>query len=146
MTANKHIIKVTNEYGHNVDYYDDGFGPCWVFYDSLGVTGVIRAQTFEEAHEIAEDEMYPEADEATWEDLAKECGYEGTREGNLEGLVDDAVFQENYGFRPNGANVRDKHGHGIYQKDLNGNDLMPLKKWNERYPSHKLTVRWEIAE
>jgi hypothetical protein len=35
-------------------------------------------------------------------------------------------FQEAYGFRPNGPNKRDKHGHGIYAKDLNGESLEVL--------------------
>lgn len=35
-------------------------------------------------------------------------------------------FQEAYGFRPNGANRKDVHQHGIYAKDLNGDALDPL--------------------
>lgn len=33
------------------------------------------------------------------------------------------LFCEAYGFRDNGPNERDKHKHGIYQKDLNGDML-----------------------
>jgi hypothetical protein len=35
-------------------------------------------------------------------------------------------FQEAYGFRPSGPNARDKLGHGIYAKDLNGDFLEQL--------------------
>ncbi len=111
-----------SEFGRSIPIYDDGFGPLWVLCDSMGVTGVIRAQSFEDAHSIAEDEMYPEADEPTWEAMAKECDYSGP----TDGLMDNAIFQESYGFRPNGRNATDKHGHGIYQKDLNGDLLEPL--------------------
>jgi hypothetical protein len=37
--------------------------------------------------------------------------------------MENDLFQEAFGFRNNGANARDKHNHGIYQKDLNGDSL-----------------------
>lgn len=40
--------------------------------------------------------------------------------------MENEIFQENYGFRPNGPNAWDTHKHGIYQKDLNGDYLEPL--------------------
>lgn len=43
-----------------------------------------------------------------------------------EAWMENELFQESYGFRPNGANVQDKHGHGIYQRDLNGESLDQL--------------------
>jgi hypothetical protein len=36
---------------------------------------------------------------------------------------DNELFCEAFGFRPNGANKNDKHGHAIYAKDLNGDCL-----------------------
>lgn len=42
--------------------------------------------------------------------------------------AENSLFCEAYGFRPNGPNDRDKHKHGIYSKDLNGEgfaELMP---------------------
>jgi len=36
---------------------------------------------------------------------------------------ENELFCEAYGFRPSGPNVHDKLGHGIYQKDLNGDYL-----------------------
>lgn len=36
---------------------------------------------------------------------------------------DNELFQESFGFRPNGPNSTDKINHGIYAKDLNGDCL-----------------------
>ena len=152
-------------YGTDIRTYDDGFGPLWVMRDSLGIMGIVRAQTWESAYEIAEDEFFPEATE-TLDELQREYGYkrthvkmvqpnDGTPErparypedyqgpnGTLSARFlrwdtietpdpsawyDNELFQEAYGFRPNGPNVRDKHGHGIYAKDLNGEYLDALE-------------------
>lgn len=128
------LVSVKNEFDRDVQFYDDGFGPLWLFGDSMGVTAVVRAQTFEDAHGICEDEFYQEADVATWPELMRECDYVG----DPEGLIDDAIFQENYGFRPNGRNARDQHGHGVYQKDLNGDWLVLMEQGVA--DNHRLTV------
>jgi hypothetical protein len=36
---------------------------------------------------------------------------------------ENELFQESFGFRPNGSNQWDKHGHGIYARDINGEYL-----------------------
>ena len=114
-------FQIINEYGKALKTYDDGVGPLWVLRDSTGIVGVVRASTWEEAYSIAEDELFPEADFATWEDIAKDCDCT-----DPEALMDSAIFQENYGFCPNGRNDTDVHGHGIYARDLNGEDLERL--------------------
>lgn len=60
--------------GHKTRIYDDGFGPLWVLRDSLGVSGIVRARTWEDAYAIAEDEIFPEASE-TVEELRSEFGF-----------------------------------------------------------------------
>lgn len=153
--------------GSPLHVYDDGFGPLFVFSQSLGPRAIVRAQTWEEAWEICEDEFFDEADESL-EALIAEYNYtrklvkiirdenapNGEREvkdsdyidGKLpNGLfirweiietkvdpkedqvwMDNKLFCEAYGFRPNGPNARDVHRHGIYQKDLNGDHLQEL--------------------
>ena len=37
--------------------------------------------------------------------------------------MDNELFQEGFGLRPNGPNARDTLNHGIYSKDLNGDAL-----------------------
>jgi hypothetical protein len=147
--------------------YDDGYGRLWISRNSIGINGIVRARTWEDAYGICEDEFFPEADE-TIEQIVKEYGFKrehkkvvkdssvlaasehcnaGERferypedypNGKLvpefvrwvtivtpdaDSWTENELFQEAYGFRPNGANVRDKIGHGIYSKDLNGDAL-----------------------
>ena len=121
--------------GIEIPVYDDGFGPLWIHRDSLGVSGIVRAQTWEDAYSICEDEFFPEASE-TVEELIKEYGYriehkrvlsesgEFLRWDRVETPDPDAwaendCFVEAYGFRPNGPNSTDTVKHGIYAKDLN---------------------------
>ena len=124
-------IQVLDENDKPLLCYDDGRGPLWVLSDSMGITGVIRAASFETAYEIAEDEFFSEAD-LNYEAIAKECGC------TLDDLIDNPIFQESYGFRPNGPNERDIMGHGIYEKDLNGDSLLELTP--KRLKSLHLTV------
>ena len=60
--------------GTEVSTYDDGFGQLWIHRDSMGVSGIVRAQTWEDAYGICEDEFFPEADE-TIDELVKEYGF-----------------------------------------------------------------------
>lgn len=156
----KTLVAATSRFGSAIPVYDDGFGPLWVHRDSMGISGIVRAQTWEDAYSICEDEFFPEADE-TIEEIRKEYGFPrervkiirddsgAEREATLadypfaetgcsfarwetretpdaEAWPDNELFQEAFGFRPNGANSRDTIGHGIYAKDLNGESLEPL--------------------
>lgn len=110
--------------GHAIPVYDDGFGPLYIHRDSMGITGIVRAMSWEDAYSICEDEFFPEASD-TVEDFAKEYG---------ENWSENDCWNEGYGFRPNGqrsgkwenGEPKDPIGHGIYSKDLNGDSLDPL--------------------
>lgn len=153
--------------GITIPVYDDGFGKLYVHRHSMGISGIVRAQTWEDAYSICEDEFFPEADE-TIEEIVKEYGFKrehkkvvadssvtvatdvlnaGERfavypddypDGKLaptfirwqtietpapDEWMDNELFQEGFGFRPNGPNKHDKLNHGIYWKDLNGDSL-----------------------
>lgn len=172
--------------------YDDGFGPLWIMRDSMGIMGIVRAQTWEEAYSIAEDEFFPEADE-TIAALVKEYGYrrehrkvirstvslpveerseylgafekfdepsDYTDNGRLpegtflrwvtietpdpDAWMENELFCESFGFRPNGPNARDTQGHGIYAKDLNGELLDALT--DELKTALGITLEIEYAE
>jgi len=60
--------------GTEIPVYDDGFGPLFIHLDSMGVSGIVRAKTWETAYSICEDEFFPEADETVAE-LVKEYGF-----------------------------------------------------------------------
>lgn len=156
----KTLSGATSRFGSPIPVYDDGFGPLWIHRDSMGISGIVRAQTWEDAYSICEDEFFPEASE-TVEELANEYGFRRehvkiiktsdgverpdcladypfaetgaefvrweTRETpDAEAWTENELFQESYGFRPNGPNSRDTQKHGIYAKDLNGDSLAPL--------------------
>lgn len=56
----------TNKFGerHALKTYDGGFGTLWVYGETSRLMGVIRARTWEEAYEIARDEVMTRVDEA----------------------------------------------------------------------------------
>jgi hypothetical protein len=150
---------------YSIQTYDDGYGPLWISRDSMGINGIVRARTWEDAYSICEDEFFSEASE-TIEEIVKEYGFKRehvkvVRDSSVlvasehcsagerfavssdyapalipefvrwitvetpdpDAWVDNALFQEGFGFRPNGPNVRDTLKHGIYSKDLNGDAL-----------------------
>lgn len=59
---------------YSIPVYDDGFGQIYISRNSIGINGIVRAQTWEDAYEICEDEFFSEADE-TIEELIKEYGF-----------------------------------------------------------------------
>lgn len=167
---NQNFIGAKYRSGYSIQTYDDGFGPLLISRNSIGINGICRAQTWEDAYGICEDEFFPEADE-TIEDFRKKYGFrrehkkvvkdpsvltadeytavgerfarypEDYPDGKLkpefvrwvtvetpapDEWMDNELFQEAYGFRPNGPNDKDKLKHGIYARDLNGDYLEPL--------------------
>lgn len=145
--------------GTSIPIYDDGFGPLFICQCSIGLYGIVRAQTWEDAYGICEDEFFSEASE-TVEELVKEYGFrredvkivldpvEGERPDkptdytptlnipfiewrtietpDPDAWTDNELFQESFGFRPNGPNANDKLNHGIYARDLNGESIIQL--------------------
>ena len=156
---------------YDIPVYDDGFGKLYIHRHSIGISGIVRAQTWEDAYSICEDEFFPEADE-TIEQIQKEYGFkrehrkvirsavsipEAERHAQLgefekfaelsdytdngklpdgafirwetvetpdtDAWMENELFQEAFGFRPNGPNSKDSINHGIYSKDLNGDSL-----------------------
>lgn len=45
---------------------------------------------------------------------------------DVDAWTENGLFQEGFGFRPNGPNAHDTLNHGIYAKDLNGDSLDSL--------------------
>lgn len=43
--------------------WDEGFGPLWVYFETLGPVGVVRAKTWEEAWECVVDEIMADVDD-----------------------------------------------------------------------------------
>ncbi len=160
------LVSASSRFGHPVPTFDDGFGPLWIHRDSMGITGIVRAQTWEDAYAICEDEFMPECDLSV-EDLRAEYSFRhqdvkmvGDRMGSIwqateqdyeggtlrpgvefirwetvetptddeDAWTENELFQEAYGWRPNGPNATDTQRHGLYAKDLNGDALELLTR------------------
>lgn len=108
-------------------WYDDGFGPVWFYQDASGLIGLIRAQSFEDAWNICEDEIFDDADT---EALASDS----------EGMSEDDGLPEGYGFRPSGSGSNKWNQTGIYSEDLNGSSLRLLT--HEDMERHGIVLHW----
>lgn len=110
------LIGAKSRFGHDIQVYDDSYGQLYIHRDSLGISGIVRAQTWEEAYSICEDEFFPAATE-TEAELIADFG---------DNFMDDACFQEQYGFRGNARKEEDGTLSCMYAKDLNGDYLEVL--------------------
>ena len=122
----KSLVGALSRFGNPIPVYDDYMGQLYVYRDSMGVEGIVRAMSWCDAYGICQDEFIMEATE-TVEELEKEYG---------EDWIKHECFQEGYGFRPNGPNHSDKLQHGIYAKDVNGEALDVL--------TNEMLAQWEV--
>lgn len=132
------LVSAKTKSGHSIQTYDDGFGPLFVWQDTLGnfgrVSGIVRAQTWEDAYAILEDEFFPAGDEDASE-----------AQKEIEQCTDDeernhlqACWDEAYGWRNSGSRrMPDGTLSMIYAKDLNGDRLDTL--------THELLSQLEIT-
>ena len=112
LADNQSLKSAATRYGNSIKTYDDGFGPLWVIQNSMGIEGIVRAESWEDAWSTAEDEIFPRANEEDVENFEKDYGPD---------WMDDGCWNESYGF--SGSN-------GIYEKDINGDYLNPLTTKN----------------
>lgn len=105
------LVGAKTQFGYTIKTYDDGYGDLYIHRDSMGISGIVRAQTWEEAYEICEDEFFPDPS-MTHEEMVKEFG---------ENYIEDAAWNESFGFRPNFNGTS-----SLYEKDLNGDFLDKL--------------------
>ena len=116
------LVGAKSRFGHKIATYDDGYGPLFIHRDSMGISGIVRAQTWEDAYSICEDEFFPAGDEDANEEAQKIEAMPDGEEKNHE----QACWDEAYGFRGNGRKESDGSVSHIYAKDLNGDSLEML--------------------
>jgi len=107
ITDDVRLTGAVNQGGSAIPFYDDGSGTLYVFRESMGVSGIVRADTWETAWDIAMDEFASEADD-TVADFERDYG---------PAWWENDLWCDAHGFRPSGPNVRDKIGHGVYARD-----------------------------
>jgi len=96
--------------GHKLRVWDEGFGPLWVYRETLGPVGVVRAHTWEEAFASVQDEIMGDAD-------PDDPDNRPDAEGNLpEGVV----------YRSNGIPAQEGLNSPLAAEDLNGSSLNRL--------------------
>lgn len=74
ITDEQSLVSARFNSGTPIQTYDDGFGPLFILRDSMGVQGIIRAQSWEDAYSIAEDEIFPDCD-LSMDEIVKEYGF-----------------------------------------------------------------------
>lgn len=116
------LIGATSRFGHSIPVYDDGFGSLFIHRDSMGISGIVRAQSWEDAYSICEDEFFTAGDKEAGEEMARiEALPDGPDRAHLQ-----ACWDESYGFRGNSRKEKDGTQSSIYAKDLNGDRLDSL--------------------
>ena len=74
ITDDQSLVSAQFQSGTPIQTYDDGYGPIFALRNSMSVQGIIRAQTWEDAWSIAEDEMFDDCD-LTMDEIVKEYGF-----------------------------------------------------------------------
>ncbi len=159
-----------NEYGTPITIYDDGFGPLWLYREAGGLQGIVRAQSWEAAYEICQDEIMTRVPQ---EEVIEAYGFYVLPSKMLENLSYEAgplahVAMRDCGERLAEFNTRDEAekycldtiqreecelvegyeyqpnatGTGIVSFDLNGQDLVQLTP----ELAERLEIRIQISE
>lgn len=95
---------------HDLDIWDDGFGPLWIYRESLGPCGIVRAKTWEDAYNCVIDEIMDDADPEDPENHPN-------KDGNLP---------EGIHYRGSGVPSNPRLKSPMAYEDLNGSILEPL--------------------
>ena len=56
------LKSVKSRFGNDIRFWDEGFGPLYVYRETLGVVGVVRAMSWHDAWECVVDEIMCDAD------------------------------------------------------------------------------------
>ena len=118
------LVSAAHSHGLAIPTYDDGTGSLWIHRNSMGISGIVRADTWETAYGICEDEFFPAGDTDANEESARIAAM---TEGKAARDHERACWEEAYGYRNSGARrMPDGSRSYIYAKDLSGDSLDPL--------------------
>jgi len=107
------LLSARSRFGYPIAIWDEGFGPLWVYRESLGVMGVVRASTWEEAYECVVDEIMLDADPEDPSTYARDYD-EDAEEGELA---------EGVHYRSSGVPSNPNRTSYLAAEDLNGSAL-----------------------
>lgn len=123
--------------GYAIKYYDDGDGGLWVYRDTSGVVGIVRAKTWEDAYECVLDEILNPIPQ---DEVYQAYGYDSAAEFEAVAAAGDPwdrPLAEGYHHQPNAGD-----GTGIVSTDLNGESLEPLT--HRVLDQLQITVRLDV--
>lgn len=120
ITDEQSLVSAKSRFGLAIPVYDDGFGSLFIHRNSMGISGIVRARTWEDAYSICEDEFFPAGDA----DAAEEQARIETETNENEKRHLQSCWDESFGYRASGARrMPDGTTSSIYAKDLNGEAL-----------------------
>ena len=98
--------------------WDDGFGPLWVYVETLGPVGVVRARTWEEACACVVDEIMDDADPMDPDTYAR----------SYDPDAEEWDLAEGCHYRGSGVPSNPRLHSPLAREDLNGSDLVRADK------------------
>jgi len=128
MKDNTKIVSVHSKFDTPIKWYDDGYGPLWVYRNSMGVAGVIRAMNWHDAYDIVLDEILTPIEQ---NEIPEAYGFYGENAEHAFAIACENEAEmdltEGYQFQPNST------GTGIVSTDLNGEalDKLDSKLWKD---------------
>ena len=125
----QYLDSATNRWDNPIKVYDDGIGPLWVYRNSLGIVGIVRAQTWEDAYDTILDEILVPLSPEDVEEYAYDPDGGGNRERGE--LAEGHHYMANAGTST-----------GIVSTDLNGESLDELTPEMVADWDIKLVIRW----
>lgn len=115
LTSDK-SFSVVNSYGRTLPMWDECFGELWLYVESLGIVGVIRAQSWEEAYECAIDELMHDADPSDPDTYAR----------SYDPSAQEGELAEGCHYRGNGEPSNPALSSPIACEDLNGSQVFAV--------------------
>lgn len=114
--------------------WDEGFDgdPLFVYSDSMGVVGIVRAETWEQAWECVVDEIMPDADPEDADSYAR----------SYDDAAEPSELAEGVHHRSSGIPSNDGLDSPLAQEDLNGSWLHETTIDDLR-ETHGIVITWE---
>lgn len=110
MINNNQSLVSASTQGGSVRIWDDGFGPLWVYRETLGVKGVVRARVYSVALDCVIDEIMDDPDPEDVKRITEE-----------KGDLPECVY-----WRSSGCPSNDGLYSPLAQDDVNGSSLAEL--------------------
>lgn len=122
--------------GNPLRLWDEGSGDVFVYFETLGPVGVVRADSWEEAWECVVDEVMDDADPADPDSYAR--SYDET--------ADEGELAEGVHYRSNGVPSNPALQSALAREDLNGAGLIPLGLKSDETPEDSAEVHGWIID